>query len=186
MIKSLFFLTIYLFFGCKNISNSDFNKRTEQEELNVFFEDFVKIKKNDYDFKKIKCVSYGDSLAFKYWIDDSKVDTTDLKKHFNFKNMILKNSIAYEKPLIFNNYKIFNFEDFYKFKLKNPNSNFNEYFSINFKKCELLSINFVVFNEERNKILIYHSLDCSYGYVEVYGKNNDEWVLLKKISQISQ
>ena len=38
MIKSCFLLIISLFFGCKNVSTSDFNKKTEREELNVFFE----------------------------------------------------------------------------------------------------------------------------------------------------
>jgi hypothetical protein len=181
MIRCAFYLTVFIIFGC---TNNNFQKKGEQEEMNVFFENFIKLKKNDYDFKKIKYISYGDSLSLKYWIEYSRVDTTYLKKYFNLKSVFYKNSVIHGRPAVFDGYKIFDYEDFNKYKRKNPNSNFNEYFARNFSKSELITINFLVFNEEKNKALIYYSLN--HGYVEVYSKkNNNEWFLLKQISRIT-
>jgi hypothetical protein len=186
MIKLLFITLLYLVFGCKNATVNNFNEKTQNYEMNIFFKDFVQIKKNEYNFSKIKSISYGDSLSFKYWVEESGVDINFLKKYFDFEDLNLENSISFEKPDILSGYEIFDFEKYEDYKAKNPRSNFNEYFAIHFKKCELLMINFVIFNREKNKILIYHASDCSKAQIEVYIKNNNEWILLKKISEISQ
>lgn len=177
MIKYLFYVLVFIIFGCTN--NNNFKKKGEQAEVNAFFENFIRIKKRDYDLKKIKYIRYADSLEFKYWIRESDVDTTYLKKYFNSKRFI-----TYERPIVFANYKGFDFEDFYKYKRKNESSSFNEYISVDTNKCELMSINFLVFNEKKTRVLIYYSMDCHIGYVEVYSKKDNEWFLLKQISEI--
>lgn len=180
MIRYTFYLLFFIIFGCTKTSNN-FNKQTEKEEIDVFFENFIQTKKKDYNFKKNKYVRYGDSLEFKYWIKESGVDTTYLKKYFNSKR-----PIAFERPVIFTGYKPFDFEEFYTYKRKNTNSNLNDSVSINANQCELISFNFLVFNEEKNRVLIYYSLNCHNGYVEVYAKKSNQWFLLKEISEITQ
>ncbi len=177
-----YFIVLILLISCQKNSTSN----TEKEELNLFFENFVKIKNKDYNFENVNYINYGNNNhAFKRWIEESKVDTNYLKINFNFKKIDLENAVLNINPKIFNNYKKFNDKDFYNYKLKHPNSNFNEYFATNYNRCELLTIDFIVFNEERNKLLIYHSLDCTSGFVEVYSKNNNKWILYKEICRTS-
>ncbi|KFF02652.1 hypothetical protein [Flavobacterium reichenbachii] len=179
MIKCTFYLIVFIIFGC---NHSNFYQKTEQEEIDHFFENFINLKTNVYNFKKIKYVAYGDSLALKYWIEDSQVDTTYLKKNIILQS-IPKNSIANKRPAVLDTYKVFDFENFYKYKRKNPNANFNEYFTRNFNNSELMTIIFLVFNEEKDKALIYYSIGC--GIVEVYSKKNNQWFLSKEISRVT-
>lgn len=177
MIRYMFYLATIVIFGCTNNNNL---KKTEKEEIEVFFESFIKIKKKDYYLKKVKYIIYGDSLEFKYWIKESSVDTIYLGKIFDSKR-----SLICERPVVFNNYEAFDFEDLYKYKRKRKNDYFKSYFRSDVKNCELMSINFLVFNKEKNRALIYYSLDCNSGDVEVYSKSNSEWLLLKQISHIT-
>ena len=183
MIKYIFYLAVLIIFGCK--SNSDSGKKTQENNLEKFTEDFINIKKNDYDFNKIKYVNYGDSLAYKYWIEESGIDKEYLRKYFKTNKKDLENSIVKNRPVLLEKYRLFDFKDFNNYMANNPNSSFNEYFSINFSKCELLSINFLVFNETGDRVLICHSLDCTHAYIEVYSKKDGTWFLLKTISQVT-
>ncbi len=155
--------------------------------LVFFLENFVELNKKNYDFNKIKFVSYGDSLAYNYWINDSGIDTIYLKKYFTSKNLLeLKSVKDLKNYSTFKKYKQFDFSEYFKYKLKNPNSNFNEFYSLNFNRCELFSIQFIVFNEAKDKVLIFHSLDCTSGSIEVYFKAaKNKWVLLKNIARVS-
>lgn len=176
-VNRIVLLSFLILLSCKS---DKYYQKTEQQEVDGFFEDFVNIKKKDYNFNEIAYINYGDSLALKYWIEDSRVDTAYLKKYINLKRTV-ENSIIHKRPAVFNHYKDFDFEDFNKYKRKNPYSNFNEYFSKNFKESELMSINFLVFNKQKDRALIYYGIN--HGVVEVYSKKNDKWFLLKEISR---
>lgn len=170
---------LLLIFSLKGSTN--FNVDRQQEEIDLFFKGFVENQKREYSFKKVKYVDYGDSLAFKNWVHDSGIDTIYLKSHLNVKNLNLKNAVVFKKPVAFNKYIIFDYRDFYKYKRKNPRSNFNEYYAINFDSCDLMYVSFLVFNEERNKALIYYSICSGGGYVDLYSKKNSAWFFLKTI-----
>lgn len=141
MNRLLIILLCFCFLNCIKKENYDNN------ESNIFLESFVELNKKNYDFKKVKHVSYGDSLQYYYWMKDSGVDTVYLKKYFNSKNLLsLKTIKNIENYSTFKNknYKKFDFSEFNKYKLKNPKSNFHEYYTNNFNRCELLSIQFIV------------------------------------------
>jgi hypothetical protein len=159
----------------------------DSNESTIFLESFIELNKRNYDFKKVKYVSSGDSLQYYYWMKDSGVDTVYLKKYFNSKNLLtLKTIKNIENYSTFKNYKKFDLKKFYKYKLINPKSNFFEYYTNNFNRCELLSIQFIVFNETKDKVLISHGLDCTFGSIDVYSKTeNNKWILLKNIASVS-
>ena len=145
---------------------------TDEPELYENMESvFVELNKKNYDFSKIKYIDIGDSISYNNWIEDSGVDTIKLKKYLNTKNLFSLNTIKnIENYLIFEKYKKFDFNEYFIYKRKNTNSNFNEYYTLNFNRCQLLSIQFVIFNERKDRVLISHSLDCTFGSIDIYSK----------------
>lgn len=163
------------------------NEKHDNNESSIFFDSFKELNKKDYDFSKIKYITIGDSLAYKNWLEDSGVDTVKLKKYLNTKNLLLLNSIKnIENYPIFEKYKKFDFNEYFIYKQNNSNSNFNEFYALNFNRCQLLSIQFVIFNDTKDKVLISHSLDCTSGSIDIYSKTeNDKWIFFKNISRVS-
>ncbi|WP_291137070.1 hypothetical protein [Flavobacterium sp. UBA7663] len=163
------------------------NEKLDNNESSIFFDSFKELNKKNYDFSKIKYIAIGDSLAYNNWIEDSGVDTIKLKKYLNTKNLFSLNTIKnIENYPIFEKYKKFDFNEYFIYKRKNTNSNFNEYYTLNFNRCQLLSIQFVIFNERKDRVLISHSLDCTFGSIDIYSKiENNKWIFLKNISKVS-
>lgn len=154
-----------------------------QDELNLFFNDFVEIKQKHIDFKKVKFIMYGDSLSFKNWIYESGVDIQSLEVDFGSDIHNAENSIATKRPQVFGKYKNFNFEAFEIYKKRYPTTRFVDYYVLHYKSYELISVNFLVFNTDKSKALIYHSLGYDGGYIELYSKKNQKWFLYKTIAQ---
>lgn len=181
IVKAVFYLLVTSFFINSNYTDNE--TTTNNDEQNHFFKDFIEIKKKNIDFNKVKYIVYGDSLSFRNWIAESGVDTTSLIKHFDVRYKEFKNSVAFKKPATFSTYKDFKFDDFDRRKKKNPRLRFEDYLATHFKSCELLFINFLVFNKEKNKAIICHALDCTGGFIEVYSKKGNTWILYKTIAQ---
>lgn len=181
MNKFSILLSCFCFLSCIK------NEKLDNNEPSIFFESFKELNKKNYDFSKIKYIAIGDSLAYNYWIEDSGVDTIKLKKYLNTKNLLsLKTIKNIENYPIFEKYKKFDFNEYFVYKKKNFNSNFNEYYTQNFNRCQLLSIQFVIFNETKDKVLISHSLDCTFGSIDVYSKTEkNKWILFKNLARIS-
>lgn len=179
------FLIVLLNFTCSFFidGNEDANFNGRQDELNLFFNDFVEIKQKHIDFKKVKFIMYGDSLSFKNWIYESGVDNKNLEVDFGSDIHNAENSIAIKRPQVFGKYKNFNFEDFEIYKKRYPTTRFVDYYALHYKPYELISINFLVFNTDKSKALIYHSLDNGGGYIELYSKKKQKWFLYKTIAR---
>ena len=163
--------------------NEDANFNGRQDELNLFFNDFVEIKQKHVDFRKVKFIIYGDSLSFKNWIYGSGVDIKRLEADFGSDIHKAENLIAIKQPHVFTKYKNFSFEAFEIYKKRYPTTRFVDYYALHYKPYELISVNFLVFNTDKSKALIYHSLGYGGGYIELYSKKKQKWFLYKTIAE---
>lgn len=162
------FLIVLFCFSLLFCKKNDYSRENTNQDINLFFENFIAQNKGKINLNSVKKFIHGDSLAFENWIDESKVDTIQLKKHLDSKKIKkLKNIVSEINPNIF---------------IKNTNPNHQTSDVKHNSNCGLLSINFLVFNEKKDKIIIYYSQNCYPGFVEIYNKNiNNKWVLHKLV-----